>query len=103
MSLISQSAALQVDIIISEWMGYFLFYESMLDTVLFARDKWLRQGGVLMPDKAMLSMVGIEDADYRYDILSPIPPSFNPFFQGLGCRQTYKCPPNSACRGYLSL
>ena len=30
-----------VDIIISEWMGYCLFYESMLDTVLFARDKWL--------------------------------------------------------------
>ena len=26
-----------VDIIISEWMGYFLFYESMLDTVIFAR------------------------------------------------------------------
>lgn len=31
----------QVDIIISEWMGYCLLYESMLDTVLFARDKWL--------------------------------------------------------------
>jgi type I protein arginine methyltransferase len=31
----------KVDVIISEWMGYFLFYESMLDTVLFARDKWL--------------------------------------------------------------
>jgi type I protein arginine methyltransferase len=31
----------KVDIIISEWMGYFLLYESMLDTVLFARDKWL--------------------------------------------------------------
>lgn len=31
----------QVDIIISEWMGYFLLYESMLDTVLYARDKWL--------------------------------------------------------------
>lgn len=30
-----------VDIIISEWMGYFLLYESMLDTVLYARDKWL--------------------------------------------------------------
>lgn len=27
----------KVDIIISEWMGYFLFYESMLDTVLYAR------------------------------------------------------------------
>lgn len=31
----------KVDIIISEWMGYCLFYESMLDTVLYARDKWL--------------------------------------------------------------
>ena len=31
----------KVDIIISEWMGYCLFYESMLQTVLFARDKWL--------------------------------------------------------------
>ena len=30
-----------VDIIISEWMGYFLLYESMLDTVLWARDRYL--------------------------------------------------------------
>ena len=29
----------QVDIIISEWMGYALLYESMLDTVLYCRDK----------------------------------------------------------------
>lgn len=40
----------KVDIIISEWMGYCLFYESMLNTVLHARDKWLvRQGS---PHKA---------------------------------------------------
>lgn len=31
----------RVDIIISEWMGYFLLFESMLDSVLFARDKYL--------------------------------------------------------------
>ncbi|KAL7251107.1 hypothetical protein ACSBR1_013023 [Camellia fascicularis] len=31
----------QVDIIISEWMGYFLLFENMLNTVLYARDKWL--------------------------------------------------------------
>ena len=31
----------KVDVIVSEWMGYCLFYESMLETVLFARDKWL--------------------------------------------------------------
>lgn len=29
----------QVDIIVSEWMGYLLLYESMLDTVLLMRDK----------------------------------------------------------------
>jgi hypothetical protein len=27
----------KVDIIVSEWMGYFLFYESMLDTVIYSR------------------------------------------------------------------
>ena len=34
----------KVDIIISEWMGYCLFYESMLNTVIYARDKWLVSG-----------------------------------------------------------
>ena len=29
----------KVDIIISEWMGYFLLRESMLDSVLVARDR----------------------------------------------------------------
>lgn len=43
----------QVDIIISEWMGYALLYESMLDTVLVARDKWLAPDGIIMPDKVV--------------------------------------------------
>lgn len=55
----------QVDIIISEWMGYFLLYESMLDTVLYARDKYLVSGGLIFPDKATLFMAGIEDGDYK--------------------------------------
>lgn len=54
----------KVDIIISEWMGYCLLYESMLDTVIFARDKWLRSGGLMFPDKAALYMTAIEDQDY---------------------------------------
>jgi len=37
----------KVDIIISEWMGYMLLYESMLDCVLYARDKWLNPGGIV--------------------------------------------------------
>ncbi|KAI9792764.1 MAG: type I protein arginine N-methyltransferase Rmt1 [Peltula sp. TS41687] len=55
----------KVDIIISEWMGYFLLYESMLDTVLYARDKYLAPGGLIFPDKATLFMAGIEDGDYK--------------------------------------
>ena len=40
------SSFAQVDVIISEWMGYFLLFESMLDTVLYARDKYLTNGGM---------------------------------------------------------
>jgi protein arginine N-methyltransferase 1 len=31
----------QVDIIIAEWMGYTLFYDSIIQSVLYARDKFL--------------------------------------------------------------
>merc|ERR1711990_1045037 len=60
----------KVDIIISEWMGYCLFYESMLDTVLYARDKWLAEGGLMFPDKATLYVCGIEDRQYKDDKIS---------------------------------
>jgi len=55
----------KVDIIISEWMGYFLLYESMLDTVIFCRDKWLVPGGLIFPDKASLHIAAIEDGEYK--------------------------------------
>eukprot|EP01057_Protomagalhaensia_wolfi_P001397 Protomagalhaensia_wolfi_Nauph_80__1396@NODE_1838_length_1313_cov_368_385400_g1374_i1_p1_GENE_NODE_1838_length_1313_cov_368_385400_g1374_i1NODE_1838_length_1313_cov_368_385400_g1374_i1_p1_ORF_typecomplete_len367_score51_91PrmA/PF06325_13/1_7e16MTS/PF05175_14/3_1e12PRMT5/PF05185_16/1_6e10Met_10/PF02475_16/1_7e10Methyltransf_25/PF13649_6/2_1e09Methyltransf_31/PF13847_6/4_7e09Methyltransf_18/PF12847_7/9_1e09DOT1/PF08123_13/4_4e08Cons_hypoth95/PF03602_15/8_3e08Methyltransf_3/PF01596_17/1_4e07PCMT/PF0 len=32
-----------VDILISEWMGHYLLHESMLDSVLLARDQWLQK------------------------------------------------------------
>ncbi|KAJ7973731.1 Protein arginine N-methyltransferase [Quillaja saponaria] len=57
----------KVDIIISEWMGYFLLFENMLNTVLYARDKWLVDDGVVLPDKASLYLTAIEDADYKED------------------------------------
>ncbi|KAL9108299.1 MAG: hypothetical protein Q9227_006897 [Pyrenula ochraceoflavens] len=57
----------KVDIIISEWMGYFLLYESMLDTVLYARDKYLAPGGKIFPDKATILMAAIEDGEYKDD------------------------------------
>ena len=69
----------QVDVVLSEWMGerlpprhhehrlsashllrscplpgYFLLRESMVESVLFARDRWLRPGGVMYPSEATL-------------------------------------------------
>ncbi|VDB95927.1 unnamed protein product [Peniophora sp. CBMAI 1063] len=55
----------QFDIIISEWMGYFLLYESMLDTVLDARDKYLKPDGLIFPDHATMYLAAIEDQDYK--------------------------------------
>ncbi|GBF92903.1 arginine N-methyltransferase [Raphidocelis subcapitata] len=57
----------KVDIIISEWMGYFLLYESMLDTVIYARDRWLAPGGKVFPDTCRLMVTAIEDGEYRRD------------------------------------
>jgi protein arginine N-methyltransferase 1 len=57
----------KVDIIISEWMGYFLFYESMLTSVLLCRDKFLKEDGIILPNKASLHFAFIEDADYKKD------------------------------------
>jgi len=55
-----------VDIIISEWMGYYLLYESMLDCVLWARDKYLNKDtGKMLPDRAQLYVAAIEDSEYK--------------------------------------
>jgi protein arginine N-methyltransferase 1 len=57
-----------VDIIVSEWMGYFLLYESMLDTVIYARDKWLvPNNGIIFPDKAVMYLCASEDAHAKRD------------------------------------
>ncbi|KAF9680454.1 hypothetical protein SADUNF_Sadunf06G0122800 [Salix dunnii] len=57
----------KVDIIISEWMGYFLLFENMLNSVLYTRDKWLANDGIVLPDKASLYLTAIEDAEYKED------------------------------------
>ncbi|XP_060949934.1 protein arginine N-methyltransferase 6 [Limanda limanda] len=51
----------QVDVIVSEWMGYALLHESMLNSVLFARDKWLKPGGLILPNRAELFIAPIND------------------------------------------
>jgi type I protein arginine methyltransferase len=47
-------------------MGYFLFYESMLDCVLWARDKYLnKKTGKMLPDRAQVYIAAIEDGEFK--------------------------------------
>jgi len=55
----------KVDVIVSEWMGYCLFYESMLDSVLYARDKWLVPAGVIFPDIVKLYVFGMKNTSFH--------------------------------------
>ncbi|KAL6568799.1 putative protein arginine N-methyltransferase 6 [Orobanche hederae] len=55
----------EVDIIVSEWMGYMLLYESMLGSVITARDRWLKPGGLILPSFATLYMAPVSHPD-RY-------------------------------------
>ncbi|KAG7032672.1 putative protein arginine N-methyltransferase 6 [Cucurbita argyrosperma subsp. argyrosperma] len=54
-----------VDVIISEWMGYMLLYESMLGSIIYARDRWLKPGGLILPSNATLYMAPVTHSD-RY-------------------------------------
>ncbi|XP_066338108.1 probable protein arginine N-methyltransferase 6.2 [Miscanthus floridulus] len=57
----------KVDVIISEWMGYMLLYESMLGSIIFARDKWLKQGGLILPSHASLYMASVTNSQRYHD------------------------------------
>ncbi|CAF0898977.1 unnamed protein product [Adineta steineri] len=49
----------KVDIIISEWMGYFLLFECMLESIIFARDKYLdKENGFILPDDFSIHLSG---------------------------------------------
>ena len=48
----------QVDVIVAEWMGYCLLYEGFVYDIIRARDKHLKPGGTVMPDKHCLYVAG---------------------------------------------
>eukprot|EP00917_Polyrhabdina_sp_WS-2016_P024634 GHVP01053214.1.p1 GENE.GHVP01053214.1~~GHVP01053214.1.p1 ORF type:complete len:325 (-),score=62.61 GHVP01053214.1:144-1118(-) len=59
----------KIDIIISEWMGHILLYESMLNSVIWARNKYLKKDGFLFPDKAIIYMNGVEDCRTKNEMI----------------------------------
>jgi SAM-dependent methyltransferase len=52
------------DVLISEWMGYALHYESMLSSVLAVRDRLLRPGGRMLPSRSRILVGAVSDSKY---------------------------------------
>jgi predicted RNA methylase len=48
------------DLLVSEWMGYFLLFERMLPSVLYVRDKFLDPAGFMIPGHARIYISAIE-------------------------------------------
>lgn len=49
----------KVDVIVSVFTGNLLFSEDLLPSLYHARDKWLKPGGVLLPDAAQLVLAPV--------------------------------------------
>ena len=54
----------KVDIMISEWMGFYLLHESMLDSVILAREKHLDEDGLMFPSHATIYAAPVQMADW---------------------------------------
>jgi len=55
-----------VDVVVSEWMGYALLFESMLPSVVDARDRFMKPGGLVLPNVATVHVALLSDQT-RYD------------------------------------
>lgn len=56
----------KVDVIVSECIGYFAFGGNMISAVVDARDKFLKEGGVVIPQSISLFLVPIQ-SKLHYD------------------------------------
>jgi protein arginine N-methyltransferase 1 len=58
-----------VDVLVSEWMGHFVFNESMLEPLAQIRDRYLAPGGTMIPRRLSLHAGFVTDADFfaRYE------------------------------------
>lgn len=58
----------KVDVIVSEWMGHCLFYEAMLEPLLAVRDRYLANGGIMIPAQVSLHVGLVSDEEVFEDL-----------------------------------
>ncbi len=54
----------QVDIVISVFTGNFLLSEDLLPSLFYARDKYLRPGGIMIPDRAKMIVAPVSVSEF---------------------------------------
>ena len=59
----------QVDIIVSEWMGFYLLHESMLTSLIAARERWLSPDGLMVPAVASIYACPVNMNDLHSEAL----------------------------------
>lgn len=59
----------QADVLVSEWMGHFLFYEAMLEPLIAVRNRWLKPGGIMVPSK-VTARAGLVTDEQCYEDLA---------------------------------
>ena len=64
---VSLPPGVQADVLLSEWMGFYLLHESMLNSVIVARDRWLSPDGVMVPSAATLYLCPVSMKDYHQE------------------------------------
>ncbi|OEU06928.1 S-adenosyl-L-methionine-dependent methyltransferase, partial [Fragilariopsis cylindrus CCMP1102] len=78
-----------IDVIVSEWMGYMLLRESMLDSVLIARDKYLKPStGLMFPSHATIYLAPITDESQRLDNINNYKDSIDDWYDFVERTQT---------------
>ena len=85
-----------VDVIISEWMGYCLLFEAMLDSVIWARDRYLKKpGGLMVPSHCTIHLAPMndpvyvtEEVDFWHDVYGfSMKPILNDIYDTVAIRQ----------------
>ena len=57
-----------VDVIVSEWMGCYGVDENLLAPVLLGRDRWLKSGGIMIPERVDAWMAPVWDSALHSDM-----------------------------------
>jgi SAM-dependent methyltransferase len=89
------------DVVVSEWMGMFLYEELSIDMFLYARDHHLKPGGALLPDMGTIYVSGFKGDKYGKpgcyvidyvepsDIITPDYPMHHVDFTNVSLKDTF--------------